>query len=96
MLCSIPTVQFCVQAFPVYARYTDVDMLFGTQIRYLPVFDWFWDNNVFVIALCALSGLTFLYMMAFPNDKGKNVEKQLAAFSKEYDSEHNGKKKYKK
>jgi len=41
LLCSVPTVQFCVKAFPIYARETSIDMLFGTQIEYMKIFQIF-------------------------------------------------------
>jgi hypothetical protein len=33
LLCSVPTVQFSVTAFPIYARFTEVDLLFGAQVQ---------------------------------------------------------------
>jgi hypothetical protein len=35
LLCSVPTVQFSVTAFPIYARFTEVDLLFGAQVQHL-------------------------------------------------------------
>jgi LMBR1 domain-containing protein 1 len=33
LLVSVPTVQFSAFAFPIYVRYTAIDMLFGVQVR---------------------------------------------------------------
>ena len=33
LLCSVPAVQFCVQAFPIYTGDTQASVMFGTQVR---------------------------------------------------------------
>jgi hypothetical protein len=60
-------------------------MLFGTQIHYLPFFKEFWNNNVFVITLLCLNGISALYMIFYPNDRSKKIESELAALSKSWD-----------
>lgn len=63
LLCSVPTVQFCIQSFPVYARFTEVDLLFGNQVEYLQVFKIFWDYNIFTIAMLSVAGVTLLTLL---------------------------------
>jgi len=87
LLCSIPCVQFCVRAFPVYANNTDIDMLFGVQAQYVQFFKYFWQNNVFIYMIVILSGLTLFWLIASPNDKGAQIEKQLEEMSKEKPNE---------
>jgi len=77
LLCSIPTVQFCTQCFPVYARLTDVDMLFGTQVQYLKFFSYFWVYNVFTIAMIVLSGLTLIYLLVRPDDTSAKIQAKI-------------------
>mmetsp|Transcript_4613 Transcript_4613/g.6310 ORF Transcript_4613/g.6310 Transcript_4613/m.6310 type:complete len:548 (-) Transcript_4613:238-1881(-) len=72
LLCSLPVVQFCVDAFSDYARYSTVYQVFGTQIRYLKFFKWFWTNNVFVYAFLVISLLTSLYLACRPRDTSAN------------------------
>ena len=77
LVCTIPTIQFCVQAFPVYARLTSVDMLLGVQAQYLDIFKYFWQNKVFIYAIVALNFFTLVYLFLWPNDKSKDIEKKL-------------------
>ncbi len=51
LICSVAVTQFCANSFAEYARLTEISMIFGTQIRYLRFFKYFFDNNVFEIAL---------------------------------------------
>lgn len=83
LVCSVPAIQFCATAFPVYTRYTAVDLMFGTQIYYLQFFKYFFANNVFVIVMLSLSFLTTLYLCFFPTDRGKQVDKELADLAKQ-------------
>jgi len=83
LLCSIPAVQFCVRAFPVYATDTAIDMLFGVQAQWAIFFKYFWANNVFIYVIIILNGITLFYLLIFPNDKGAAIEKQLAEMGKE-------------
>merc|ERR1719499_766169 len=77
LICSIPTVHFCVTAFPVYARETQVDLLFGSQVRYISFFGAFFGNHVFEIAMVCFSGLSLLYLSACATSKEKEVENQI-------------------
>jgi len=40
LLCSLPIVQFCTIAFSYYARFTNVNQIFGVQIKYLKFFQY--------------------------------------------------------
>jgi len=81
LLCSVPTIQFCVMSFPLYARETQVDMLFGTQIQYMRFLKYFWENDVFVLAMLCVVFLTIVWMVARPKDEAADIEKELAALS---------------
>jgi len=72
LLCSLPVVQFSTDAFADYARNTTVYQVFGTQIRYLKFFRWFWINNVFVYSLVILAMLTSLFLACRPRDSSAN------------------------
>jgi len=69
LLCALPVVQFCVAAFPDYARYTNISQVMGTQVHYLKFFTFFWTNNIFVYALLAVTGLTTLFLFCRPRDR---------------------------
>jgi LMBR1 domain-containing protein 1 len=87
LLCTVPCVQFCATAFPVYAKYTTIDMLFGTQIRYLKFMNVFWENNIFPIALLSISLLTALYLMCFPSDRAAKVDTEIQEMMDERNKE---------
>ena len=57
LLCTIPIVHFCVQAFEGYARNTDSFLLFNIQVKYLTFYGLFFTQNVFTyIILSAFFG----------------------------------------
>lgn len=61
MLCCIPVVQFCAQAFQGYARNAAATNLFGVQIQHMKFFKEFYDTNAFVYILVILFGLSLIY-----------------------------------
>jgi len=81
LLCSVPTVQFCVKAFPIYCRDTSIDMLFGTQIEYMQFFKYFWENNVFIIAMLIVLFCTMIANSVSPKSRAAEVEKELQALA---------------
>jgi len=72
LLCSLPVVQFCAEAFSDYARFSTIRQLFGVQIANLKFFSIFWTNNIFVYAFCAIIVLTALILWCRPRDQTKN------------------------
>lgn len=82
LACSVPCVQFCIDAFPVYAAYTQANVMFGQQVKYLQFFSYFYVNNVFTWLLIAFCILTIIVMGAFPQNKAASVEAQLDALAK--------------
>lgn len=77
LLCSVPTVQFSSRCFPVYARFTDIDMLFGTQVKYLKFFKSFWDNNVFIVVMLIVSGISLIYLLCRPDNTAKKIDAKI-------------------
>jgi hypothetical protein len=77
LLVSIPTLQFAAQAFPVYARFTQVDVIFGNQIQYLKFFKWFFSTSAFIIAMLVIVVLTGAIMAMCPKDKALEVDKRI-------------------
>lgn len=66
LLCSLPVVQFCTEAFADYARFTTVRQLFGVQISNLQFFSLFWNNKIFIYAFLGISVLTALFLWCKP------------------------------
>lgn len=72
LLCALPVVQFCTNAFADYARFSTARQLFGVQIENLQFFSFFWTNNVFVYSLCAIMVLTVFFLLCRPRDRSKD------------------------
>ena len=89
LLCSVPAVQFCVDAFPIYTSDTQASIMFGAQIKYLDFFRYFFMNNVFIIALLCVSGLTTLVLCVCPTNKSDEVEATLDRIAKNSNTSSN-------
>ena len=63
LLCVLPCVQFCTQAFSQYARYSEADVIFGTQMKYIDGFVYFWKYNVFLFTILGLTLLSIIYFV---------------------------------
>ncbi|GMH95009.1 hypothetical protein TL16_g13056 [Triparma laevis f. inornata] len=68
LLCSLPVVQFSTIAFSDYARFTNVNQIFGVQIKYLQFFSYFWTTNAFIYAILGMAVLSSVYLMCKPRD----------------------------
>lgn len=77
LICALPTVHFCAQAFPVYARNTEVNILFGAQIKNIEFFGNFFQNNIFIICLLVISFLSVLYGLLCAPDHEQEIDKQI-------------------
>lgn len=74
---SLPTTQFCVYAFPYYSLNTQASIMFGTQIRFMKFFKYFYTNNAFIIALIIVAFLSLLVFLIRPNSKADAIEEKL-------------------
>jgi LMBR1 domain-containing protein 1 len=72
MLCAMPVVQFCQEAFSDYAASANIRQIFGVQVQNLKFFVWFWRNNVFVYSMFIITLLTGLYLYCRPGDQAAN------------------------
>lgn len=75
LLCSLPVLQFCSTSFPEYARDTDADIIF-LQVQYLEFFSYFFAENVFVIILLSILGVTIAVTWMCPKNKALEIEKK--------------------
>lgn len=82
LLSSVVVVQFCALAFPVYARNTQIDLLFGTQIRFLQFFTVFFDNNVFIWCLLAFVIVSCCWLFLCPKNEANRIEGELEEIMK--------------
>ncbi|GAX12705.1 LMBR1 domain-containing protein 1 [Fistulifera solaris] len=80
LLCSLPVVQFCQDAFADYAAFTDIRQIFGVQAQNLKFFSFFWQKNVFVYIFFCLNIMTLVYLGCKPKDQaasGQALRDQL-------------------
>merc|ERR1712113_287970 len=82
LVSSVVVVQFCALSFPVYARNTQIDLLFGTQIRFLQFFTYFFDNNVFIWTLLAFVVISACWLFLCPKNEANRIENELANIMK--------------
>ena len=76
LLSSISVTHFCATAFREYVSMTDIDLIFGTQIRYLRFFVFFYEYNIFIYALFSLMIIAFIYLICRPHDR-TSLENQI-------------------
>ena len=62
LLSTQAVIQFCAQAFAVYAEQTEVQDIFGNEIEHLWGLKFLYVENVFIYSLLAVSGLTALFV----------------------------------
>jgi len=77
LICALPTTQFCVYAFPYYSADSQASVMFGTQIRYMKWFRYFYTNNVFIIAMIIIAVISALVFTICPTNKADEIENKL-------------------
>ena len=75
LLCAIPVVQFCTEAFDSYARYTSIATLLGVQVKYLKFLRLFFKDNIFVYCFLAVFALSLIGLSFKPKDKAADAKK---------------------
>merc|ERR1712166_953533 len=80
LLCEIPCIQFCTNAFSVYARVTAVSVIFGTQIKYLEGITYLFQHNIFLMVMGGFVIFTLFFVICKgPKDNSKEMEDQVEA-----------------
>jgi LMBR1 domain-containing protein 1 len=69
LLCVLPTVQFCTDAFSQYVRMTDAEVIFGSQFKYIEGFRYFWQYNVFIFTILGFALLSLIYFVSITTRK---------------------------
>ena len=68
LISSVSVTQFCSNAFSDYVTFTDIDLIFGIQIKYLRFFVFFYKNFIFEYAFIIIFALSLIYLLIRPND----------------------------
>lgn len=71
--------QFCAQAFAVYAVNTDISDIFGVQVGYLKGISWIYTNNIFLYMFLVVVFLSAIFM-AFKGPKMWQRKKPLDVY----------------
>ena len=69
--CSIT--QFCADCLEDYVAFTDINMIFNVQIRYLRFFKIFYKYHIFQYILFAVFVISLFYLLIRPTDSLKKV-----------------------
>jgi len=59
---SFSVTQFCVASFDEYVNFTDIQLIFGVQIRYLVFFVYFYRYHIFEYAFLGIILLSLIYL----------------------------------
>jgi len=59
---SFSVTQFCVAAFDDYVTFTDINLIFSVQIRYLVFFVYFYRYHVFEYILLGIAIISLIYL----------------------------------
>jgi len=76
LICCLPVIQFCTQAFSDYAKFSRAKKLFGDQIQF-KFFSFFWDNKIFIYAMFGIAIITSLWMIFLKATKHENSKALL-------------------
>ena len=57
-------------------------MIFGTQVKYMKFFSYFFANNVFEYAILVWSFLSAMYFIIKPSDKPDVIKKKIFNYLK--------------
>ena len=76
-LCSIAVIQFCSQAFSLYAAETAIRDIFDVQINNLRGIKHLYKDNVFLIMFFIFTGLSLIYLLCAPNKEKRKFRRSL-------------------
>ena len=74
LLASCSITHFCADCLEDYVAFTDVNIIFNVQIRYLKFFKYFYKYHVFQYILFSIFCISLLYLLIWPSD---NINKVL-------------------
>jgi len=89
LMASVAVTLYSANAFSMFTRLTDINNMFGIQVRYLEFFSYFYANNVFEIMLLCWAFLTGIYLSFKSRDTAPQsnydieYEKQKLNFAKD-------------
>ncbi len=64
-----PATQFMTEAFSVYTRLSDANIIFGQQMKYMQGMTVFYKYNIFVFMILGFTILAAIYFSIWPSDR---------------------------
>jgi LMBR1 domain-containing protein 1 len=75
LLASCSITQFCSDCLEDYVAFTDINMIFNVQIRYLRFFRFFYKYHLFQYIMFGIFLISLIYLILRPSDNINNVLK---------------------
>ena len=66
---SFSITHFCSNCLSDYITFTDIDLIFNVQIKYLKFFNYFYQYNAFEYAFFGISFLSLVFLLCRPSDR---------------------------
>ena len=73
LLASCSITQFCSDCLEDYVAFTDINMIFNVQIKYLKFFKFFYKNHIFQYILFIIFVISLIYLLIRPSDSINKV-----------------------
>ena len=73
LLASCSITQFCADCLEDYVSFTDINMIFNVQIRYLKFFKLFYKYHIFQYILFVIFVISLIYLLLRPSDSLSKV-----------------------
>ena len=73
LLASCSITQFCADCLEDYVAFTDINMIFNIQIRYLKFFKFFYNYHIFQYILFVIFAISLIYLLVRPSDSINKV-----------------------
>ena len=89
LLASCSITQFCADCLEDYVAFTDVNMIFNVQIRYLKFFKYFYKYHIFQYILFIIFVISLLYLLFRPSDNINRVLKNSKNISNSLGNDSN-------
>ena len=77
LLASCSITQFCSDCLEDYVAFTDINMIFNVQIRYLKFFKYFYEYHIFQYVMFGIFVISLIYLLIRPSDNINNVLKDV-------------------
>ena len=89
LLASCSITQFCADCLEDYVAFTDVNIIFNVQIRYLKFFKYFYKYHIFQYILFIIFVISLLYLLFRPSDNINRVLKNSKNISNSLGNDSN-------